>query len=304
MLQTQVNIGRDLVIKNPVMTASGTFGYGTEYADFIDLNRLGGILVKGTTLHPREGNPYPRMAETPSGMLNAVGLQNKGVDYFCDHIYPTIRDYDTAMIVNVSGSQLEDYIETAEKINALDDIPAIELNISCPNVKEGGMAFGVTCAGAASVVRAVREVYDKTLIVKLSPNVTDITEIARAVEAEGADSISMINTLLGMAIDAEHRRPVLSTITGGLSGPAVKPIALRMLWQTAQVVKIPIIGMGGIASATDAIEFLLAGATAIEVGTYNFVDPTATIKIVEGIEDYMRKHGFSDIHQIIGALNH
>ena len=304
MLQTQVNIGRDLVIKNPVMTASGTFGYGTEYADFIDLNRLGGILVKGTTLHPREGNPYPRMAETPSGMLNAVGLQNKGVDYFCDHIYPTIRDYDTAMIVNVSGSQLEDYIETAEKINALDDIPAIELNISCPNVKEGGRAFGVTCAGAASVVRAVRQVYDKTLIVKLSPNVTDITEIARAVEAEGADSISMINTLLGMAIDAERRRPVLSTITGGLSGPAVKPIALRMVWQTAQVVKIPIIGMGGIASATDAIEFLLAGATAIEVGTYNFVDPTATIKIVEGIEDYMRQHGFSDIHQVIGALNH
>lgn len=304
MLQTQVNIGRDLVIKNPVMTASGTFGYGTEYADFIDLNRLGGILVKGTTLHPREGNPYPRMAETPSGMLNAVGLQNKGVDYFCDHIYPTIRDYDTAMIVNVSGSQLEDYIETAEKINALDDIPAIELNISCPNVKEGGMAFGVTCAGAASVVRAVRQVYDKALIVKLSPNVTDITEIARAVEAEGADSISMINTLLGMAIDAKRRRPVLSTITGGLSGPAVKPIALRMVWQTAQVVKIPIIGMGGIASATDAIEFLLAGATAIEVGTYNFVDPTATIKIVEGIEDYMRQHGFSDIHQIIGALNH
>lgn len=304
MLQTQVNIGRDLVIKNPVMTASGTFGYGTEYADFIDLNCLGGILVKGTTLHPREGNPYPRMAETPSGMLNAVGLQNKGVDYFCDHIYPTIRDYNTAMIVNVSGSQLEDYIETAEKINALDDIPAIELNISCPNVKEGGMAFGVTCAGAASVVRAVRQVYDKTLIVKLSPNVTDITEIARAVEAEGADSISMINTLLGMAIDAERRRPVLSTITGGLSGPAVKPIALRMVWQTAQVVKIPIIGMGGIASATDAIEFLLAGATAVEVGTYNFVDPTATIKIVEGIEDYMRKHGFSDIYQIIGALNH
>ena len=304
MLQTQVNIGRNLVIKNPVMTASGTFGYGTEYADFIDLNRLGGILVKGTTLHSREGNPYPRMAETPSGMLNAVGLQNKGVDYFCDHIYPTIRDYDTAMIVNVSGSQLEDYIETAEKINALDDIPAIELNISCPNVKEGGMAFGVTCAGAASVVRAVRQVYDKTLIVKLSPNVTDITEIARAVEAEGADSISMINTLLGMAIDAERRRPVLSTTTGGLSGPAVKPIALRMVWQTAQVVKIPIIGMGGIASATDAIEFLLAGATAIEVGTYNFVDPTATVKIVEGIEDYMRQHGFSDIHQVIGALNH
>ena len=302
MLKTQVHIGRGLAIKNPVMTASGTFGYGLEYGDFIDLNRLGGVLVKGTTLHPRQGNPYPRMAETPSGMLNAVGLQNKGVDYFCEHIYPTISGYDTAMIVNVSGSQVEDYIETAEKINALERIPAIELNISCPNVKEGGMAFGVTCAGAASVVRAVRAVYDKTLIVKLSPNVTDITEIARAVEAEGADSISMINTLLGMAIDAEKRRPVLSTITGGLSGPAVKPIALRMVWQTAQAVKVPIIGMGGIASATDAIEFLLAGASAIEVGTYNFVDPSVTTQIVDGIEDYMRRHGFTDIQDLIGAL--
>ena len=302
MLKTQVHIGRGLTIKNPVMTASGTFGYGLEYGDFIDLNRLGGVLVKGTTLHPRQGNPYPRMAETPSGMLNAVGLQNKGVDYFCEHIYPTISGYDTAMIVNVSGSQVEDYIETAEKINALERIPAIELNISCPNVKEGGMAFGVTCAGAASVVRAVRAVYDKTLIVKLSPNVTDITEIARAVEAEGADSISMINTLLGMAIDAEKRRPVLSTITGGLSGPAVKPIALRMVWQTAQTVKVPIIGMGGIASATDAIEFLLAGASAVEVGTYNFVDPSVTTQIVDGIEDYMRRHGFTDIQDLIGAL--
>lgn len=302
MLKTQVHIGRGLTIKNPVMTASGTFGYGLEYGDFIDLNRLGGVLVKGTTLHPRQGNPYPRMAETPSGMLNAVGLQNKGVDYFCEHIYPTISGYDTAMIVNVSGSQVEDYIETAEKINALERIPAIELNISCPNVKEGGMAFGVTCAGAASVVRAVRAVYDKTLIVKLSPNVTDITEIARAVEAEGADSISMINTLLGMAIDAEKRRPVLSTITGGLSGPAVKPIALRMVWQTAQAVKVPIIGMGGIASATDAIEFLLAGASAVEVGTYNFVDPSVTTHIVDGIEDYMRRHGFTDIQELIGAL--
>lgn len=302
MLKTQVHIGRGLTIKNPVMTASGTFGYGLEYGDFIDLNRLGGVLVKGTTLHPRQGNPYPRMAETPSGMLNAVGLQNKGVDYFCKHIYPTISGYDTAMIVNVSGSQVEDYIATAEKINALERIPAIELNISCPNVKEGGMAFGVTCAGAASVVRAVRAVYDKTLIVKLSPNVTDITEIARAVEAEGADSISMINTLLGMAIDAEKRRPVLSTITGGLSGPAVKPIALRMVWQTAQVVKVPIIGMGGIASATDAIEFLLAGASAVEVGTYNFVDPSVTTQIVDGIEDYMRRHGFTDIQDLIGAL--
>lgn len=302
MLKTQVHIGRGLTIKTPVMTASGTFGYGLEYGDFIDLNRLGGVLVKGTTLHPRQGNPYPRMAETPSGMLNAVGLQNKGVDYFCEHIYPTISGYDTAMIVNVSGSQVEDYIETAEKINALERIPAIELNISCPNVKEGGMAFGVTCAGAASVVRAVRAVYDKTLIVKLSPNVTDITEIARAVEAEGADSISMINTLLGMAIDAEKRRPVLSTITGGLSGPAVKPIALRMVWQTAQAVKVPIIGMGGIASATDAIEFLLAGASAVEVGTYNFVDPSVTTQIVDGIEDYMRRHGFTDIQDLIGAL--
>lgn len=302
MLKTQVHIGRGLTIKNPVMTASGTFGYGLEYGDFIDLNRLGGVLVKGTTLHPRQGNPYPRMAETPSGMLNAVGLQNKGVDYFCEHIYPTISGYDTAMIVNVSGSQVEDYIETAEKINALEGIPAIELNISCPNVKEGGMAFGVTCAGAASVVRAVRAVYDKMLIVKLSPNVTDITEIARAVEAEGADSISMINTLLGMAIDAEKRRPVLSTITGGLSGPAVKPIALRMVWQTAQAVKVPIIGMGGIASATDAIEFLLAGASAVEVGTYNFVDPSVTTQIVDGIEDYMRRHGFTDIQDLIGAL--
>lgn len=303
MLQTSVNIGRGLRIKNPVMVASGTFGYGIEYTDFIDISRLGGIFVKGTTLHARQGNPYPRMTETPSGMLNAVGLQNKGVDYFCQHIYPQIYPYDTAMIVNVSGSQIEDYVATAEKINALEHIPAIELNISCPNVKEGGMAFGVTCAGAASVVRAVRAVYDKTLIVKLSPNVTDITEIARAVEAEGADSLSMINTLLGMAIDAERRRPILSTVTGGLSGPAVKPIALRMVWQVAQAVHVPIIGMGGIASAADAIEFLLAGATAIEIGTYNFVDPTASIQILEGIEDYLRRHGFSDVNELIGALD-
>lgn len=301
-LDTRVHIGRGLYIKNPVMTASGTYGYGLEYEDFVELQRLGGIMVKGTTLHPRQGNPYPRMAETPAGMLNAVGLQNKGVDYFCEHIYPSIKDYDTAMIVNVSGSQVEDYIATAERINALERIPAIELNISCPNVKEGGMAFGVTCAGAASVVRAVRAVYDKTLIVKLSPNVTDITEIARAVEAEGADAVSMINTLLGMAIDAERRRPVLSTVTGGLSGPAVKPIALRMVWQTAQAIKLPIIGMGGIATASDAIEFLLAGASAIEVGTYNFVDPTATVKIVDGIEDYMCRHGFSSVNDLVGAL--
>lgn len=301
-LDTRVHIGRGLYIKNPVMTASGTYGYGLEYEDFVELQRLGGIMVKGTTLHPRQGNPYPRMAETPAGMLNAVGLQNKGVDYFCEHIYPSIKDYDTAMIVNVSGSQVEDYIATAERINALERIPAIELNISCPNVKEGGMAFGVTCAGAASVVRAVRAVYDKTLIVKLSPNVTDITEIARAVEVEGADAVSMINTLLGMAIDAERRRPVLSTVTGGLSGPAVKPIALRMVWQTAQAIKLPIIGMGGITTTSDAIEFLLAGASAIEVGTYNFVDPTATVKIVDGIEDYMRRHGFSSVNDLVGAL--
>lgn len=301
-LDTRVHIGRGLYIKNPVMTASGTYGYGLEYEDFVELQSLGGIMVKGTTLHARQGNPYPRMAETPAGMLNAVGLQNKGVDYFCEHIYPSIKDYDTAMIVNVSGSQVEDYIATAERINALERIPAIELNISCPNVKEGGMAFGVTCAGAASVVRAVRAVYDKTLIVKLSPNVTDITEIARAVEAEGADAVSMINTLLGMAIDAERRRPVLSTVTGGLSGPAVKPIALRMVWQTAQAIKLPIIGMGGIATASDAIEFLLAGASAIEVGTYNFVDPTATVKIVDGIENYMRRHGFASVSDLVGAL--
>ncbi len=301
-INTKVNIG-GLELRNPVMTASGTYGYGLEYADFVDLERLGGIVVKGTTLHPRQGNPYPRMAETPSGMLNAVGLQNKGVEYFCEHIYPTIRDIDTAMIVNVSGSMIEDYITTAEMINELERIPAIELNISCPNVKEGGMAFGVTCQGAASVVRAVREVYKKTLIVKLSPNVTDITEIARAVEAEGADSISMINTLLGMAIDAERRRPILSTITGGLSGPAVKPVALRMVWQTARAVQVPIIGMGGIASATDAIEFILAGATAVQVGTYNFVDPACTIHILDGIEAYMYRHGIADLRELVGALS-
>lgn len=301
MVKTSIQCG-GLVLRNPVMTASGTYGYGTEYSDFVELSRLGGIVVKGTTLHPRQGNPYPRMAECPSGMLNAVGLQNKGVDYFCEHIYPEIKDIDTKIVVNVSGSTIEDYIATAERINELDNIPAIELNISCPNVKEGGMAFGVTCTGASAVVRAVREVYHKTLIVKLSPNVTDITEIARAVEAEGADVVSMINTLLGMAIDAERRRPILSTITGGLSGPAVKPIALRMVWQTAKAIHIPIIGMGGISNATDAIEFLLAGASAVQIGTYNFVDPSATLKIVEGIEDYMKRHKVSDIKELIGGL--
>lgn len=303
VINTAIDLGNGLRLKNPVMTASGTYGYGLEYADFVDLSELGGIVVKGTTLHPRQGNSYPRMAETPSGMLNAVGLQNKGAEYFCQKIYPQIAELETTMLVNVSGSTVEDYVQTAEMIADLEGIPAIELNISCPNVKEGGMAFGVTCAGAAEVVRAVRRVYPKHLMVKLSPNVTDITEIARAVEAEGADSLSMINTLLGMAIDAERRRPILSTVTGGLSGPAVKPIALRMVWQTSQVVKIPIVGMGGIATTSDAVEFLLAGASAIQVGTYNFVDPTATVQIVRGVEDYMSRHSFSDLKQLVGALS-
>ena len=301
MVNTAIQIG-GITLKNPVLTASGTYGYGLEYSDFIDLSKLGGIVVKGTTLNPRQGNPYPRMAETPSGMLNAGGLQNKGVEYFCSEIYPSIKDIDTHMIVNVSGSTVEDYMATAERIAELDKIPAIELNISCPNVKEGGMAFGVTCAGAAEVVRAVRKVYPKTLIVKLSPNVTDITEIARAVEAEGADSISMINTLLGMAIDVKSRKPILSTVTGGLSGPAVKPVALRMVWQTAKVVSIPIIGMGGISSCEDAIEFLLAGASAVQVGTYNFVDPTITTKIASGIEDYLVQNNMTDVSELIGGL--
>lgn len=301
MANLNVNI-KSLQLANPVMTASGTFGYGTEFADFIDLERLGGIIVKGTTLNRREGNPYPRMAETPSGMLNAVGLQNKGVDYFVQHIYPTIKHLRTNIIVNVSGSDIESYVRTAEIINELEEIPAIELNISCPNVKQGGMAFGVTAKGANEVTKAVREVYKKTLIVKLSPNVTDITEIARAVEDGGADSVSLINTLLGMAIDAERRRPMLSTITGGLSGPAVKPIALRMVWQVSKAVNIPIIGLGGIMNARDAIEFLLAGASAIQVGTANFIDPTVTIKIIEGINDYLERHHYQSISEIIGAL--
>lgn len=301
MVDLNVKIG-NLSLKNPVLTASGTFGYGHEFSDFIDLARLGGVIVKGTTLHHREGNPYPRMAETPSGMLNAVGLQNKGVDYFVEHINPTLKGIDTNFIVNVSGSSVEDYVATAEKINQLDNIPAIELNISCPNVKQGGMAFGTSARAAEEVVSAVRRAYDKTLIVKLSPNVTDITEIARAAEAAGADSVSLINTMLGMAIDAEKRRPLLSTITGGLSGACVKPIALRMVWQVKQAVKIPIIGLGGIMSATDAIEFLLAGATAVEIGTANFIDPAITVKVVEGIEAYMQRHGFNDIHEVIGGL--
>jgi dihydroorotate dehydrogenase (NAD+) catalytic subunit len=284
------------------MTASGTFGYGEEYADFIDLSKLGGILVKGTTLNHREGNPYPRMAETPSGMLNAVGLQNKGVDYFVETIYPRIKDIDTNIIVNVSGSTIEDYCAVAEKVNALENIPAIELNVSCPNVKQGGMAFGVTTTGIEQVVSAVRKVYDKHLIVKLSPNVTSIADLALAAEASGADSVSLINTLLGMAIDAEKRRPKLSTVTGGLSGACVKPIALRMVWQVAKAVKIPVIGLGGISSATDAVEFLLAGASAIEIGTANFIDPTITVKVAQGIVEYCERHGFKNVSDLTGAL--
>ena len=301
MVQLNTKIG-SLELKNPVMTASGTFGYGTEYADFMDISRLGAIIVKGTTLNPRQGNPYPRMAETPSGMLNAVGLQNKGVDYFVDHIYPEVRKIQTNIIVNVSGSCIDDYVQTAGIINTLDDIPAIELNISCPNVKQGGMAFGVKPESAAQVVEAVRKAYDKTLIVKLSPNVTDITEIARAVEGAGADSVSLINTMLGMAIDAEKRKPILSTVTGGMSGPAVKPVALRMVWQTAKAVKIPVIGLGGICSATDAIEFLLAGASAVQIGTANFIDPSISEKVIDGIEEYLNRHGFTSVQEIIGAL--
>ena len=291
-----------LSLKNPVMTASGTFGYGLEFADFVPLEDIGGIIVKGTTLHPRQGNDYPRMAETASGMLNCVGLQNHGVDYFCTDIYPKIKDINTNMIVNVSGSSPDDYAECAARIEALERIPAIEVNISCPNVKQGGMAFGVTCEGAASVVRAVRKRYHKTMIVKLSPNVTDVADIARAVEAEGADSVSLINTLMGMAIDIEKRKPLLSISTGGLSGPAVKPVALRMVWQVARAVKIPVIGLGGICNAGDAIEFMMVGATAIQIGTANFLDPQVTIKVKDGINEWLDKHGCSSVNEIIGAL--
>ena len=301
MANLNVKIG-NLELRNPVMTASGTFGYGLEFQDFVDLSDLGGIIVKGTTLAPREGNPYPRMAETAGGMLNCVGLQNKGVDYFCRHIYPELRGLATNVIVNVSGSSPEDYAECARRIGELEGIPAIELNISCPNVKQGGMAFGVTAQGAATVVKAVRAAYPKTLIVKLSPNVTDITEIARAAEGEGADAVSLINTLMGMAIDAERRRRVLSIGTGGLSGPAVKPVALRMVYQVAQAVGIPVVGLGGIMTATDAVEFLLAGATAVEVGTANFIDPAVSTKIVRGIDEYLARHGFSSVTEIIGQL--
>lgn len=301
MANLNVNIGK-LELKNPVMTASGTFGYGIEFADLIDLTRLGGIIVKGTTLHQREGNDYPRMAETASGMLNCVGLQNKGAEYFCKNIYPQIKDIDTQMIVNVSGSTPDDYAECAAMIDELPNIQAIELNISCPNVKNGGMAFGVTCEGASSVVRMVRKKYNKTLIVKLSPNVTNIADIARAVEAEGADSVSLINTLMGMSVDIERRCSRLSIGTGGLSGPAVKPVALRMVSQVAKAVNIPIVGLGGIMNATDAIEFLMLGATAIEIGTANFIDPTVTIKVIDGINEWLDAHGISDIHDIIGVI--
>lgn len=296
-----VNI-KGLKLKNPVLTASGTFGYGEEYADLIDLNRLGGIIVKGTTINHREGNPYPRMVETPSGMLNAVGLQNHGVNYFINNIYPRIKDYDTEIIVNVSGAKVEDYVDVCERLQPLDKINAIELNISCPNVKQGGMAFGTTCSGASQVVSAAREAWHKTLIVKLSPNVTDIAEIARAVESEGADAVSLVNTFLGMSIDVERRTPHLSTITGGLSGPCIRPIAVRMVWQVAKAVKIPVIGLGGIMNGRDALEFILAGATAVQVGTANFVDPTITMKIIDYIEDYCRRHHVSSMSELIGGM--
>ncbi len=291
-----------LTMKNPVMTASGTFGYGVEFADFVNLEDIGGIIVKGTTLLPREGNDYPRMVETASGMLNCVGLQNKGVDYFCEHIYPEIKDIRTNMIVNVSGSTLEDYAECAARIDALDHIPAIELNISCPNVKQGGMAFGVTTEGAAAVVKAVREAYHKTLIVKLSPNVTSIADIALAVQDAGADAVSLINTLMGMVIDIEKRKPVLSIATGGMSGPAVKPVAVRCVWQVAKAVSIPVVGLGGIMNAHDAIEFFMAGASAIEIGTANFIDPAVTVKVAEGISDWLDQHGCKSVNEIVGQL--
>lgn len=302
MADLKTKIG-ELTMKNPVMTASGTFGYGVEFADFVNLEEIGGIIVKGTTLHAREGNDYPRMVETASGMLNCVGLQNKGVDYFCEHIYPEIKDIKTNMIVNVSGSSLEDYAACAARVNELEHIPAIELNISCPNVKQGGMAFGVTTEGAAAVVRAVREVYDKTLIVKLSPNVTSISDIALAVEDAGADAVSLINTLMGMVIDVEKRKPVLSIATGGMSGPAVKPVAVRCVWQVAKAVNIPVVGLGGIMNANDAIEFFLAGASAIEIGTANFIDPAVTVKVAQGIDDWLDRHGCKSVGEIVGQLN-
>ena len=301
MANLSVNIG-NLRLKNPVMTASGTFGYGEEFADLIDLNSLGGIIVKGTTRMPRQGNPYPRMVETPSGMLNAVGLQNKGVDHFVEHIYPRICDLDTAIIVNVSGSTIDDYVAVCERLNPLDKVAAVEINISCPNVKQGGMTFGTTCTGAQSVVSACRKAYDGTMIVKLTPNVTDVTEIARAAQEAGADALSLTNTFLGMAIDVERQVPCLSTITGGLSGPCIRPIAVRMVWQVAKAVNIPVIGLGGIMNGRDALEFILAGATAVQFGTANFVDPQASIKAIGYINDYLDRHGLDSVNQLIGAL--
>lgn len=302
MVNTKIDLGKGLVLRNPVMTASGTFGYGEEYTDFVGMDQLGGIIVKGTTLNPREGNPYPRMAETPSGMLNCVGLQNKGVEYFIKNIYPRIKAFDTNVILNLSGSCLEDYVTAAEMIDELDKIPAIELNVSCPNVRQGGMAFGVTCSGISQVVAEVRKVYHKHLMVKLSPNVTNIAEIAQAAEAAGADSVSLINTLLGMAIDAEKRKPILSMVTGGLSGACVKPVALRCVWQVAKAVKIPVVGLGGISSATDAVEFMLAGASAVEIGTANFIDPAISGKVATGIAEYCERHGFEKAMDLVGAL--
>ena len=301
MVDLSVEIG-NLKLKNPVLTASGTFGYGEEFSDFIDLNRLGGFIVKGTTLNHREGNPYPRMVETPSGMLNAVGLQNKGIDYFIEHIYPRLQAYDTNPIVNVSGASVDDYVKVCEKLNDLDGIKSIEINISCPNVKQGGMAFGTTCSGAQSVVREVRKAYDKTMIVKLSPNVTDITEIARAVEDCGADAVSLTNTFLGMAIDVERMKPYLSTITGGLSGACIRPIAVRMVWQVANAVKIPVVGLGGIMNGRDAVEFMLAGATAVQIGTANFIDPTTTVQVIDYIADFLKRHNMSSAKELIGAM--
>ncbi|MDE7412117.1 MAG: dihydroorotate dehydrogenase [Paramuribaculum sp.] len=303
MVNLNVNIG-NLSLKNPVLTASGTFGYGPEFADFIDLNRLGGFIVKGTTLEPRQGNPYPRMVETPSGMINAVGLQNKGVDYFIEHIYPQIKDVDSQIIVNVSGAGVDDYVEVCRRLQQHTNIKAVEVNISCPNVKQGGMAFGTTCEGAASVTRAVRKAFEGTVLVKLSPNVTDIAEIARAVEAEGADSVSLINTVMAMAIDVERRKPYLSTVTGGLSGAAVRPIAVRMVWQVAKAVKIPVIGLGGIMNGRDALEFILAGATAVEIGTANFINPAVTVEVIDYIEDYCTRHGVDNVNSLIGALDY
>lgn len=302
MVDLSVNIGSGLVLKNPVMTASGTFGYGLEYEGLIDLNRLGGIIVKGTTINPREGNPYPRMVETPSGMLNAVGLQNKGVDYFVEYTYPEIKDIDSEIVVNVSGASIDDYKAVTERLTGLDKIHAIEVNISCPNVKQGGMSFGTTCEGASTITSEIRKIWNKTLIVKLTPNVTDIVEIAKSAEYAGADAVSLVNTFMGMAIDIDHRRPYLSTITGGLSGPAIRPIAVRMVWQVAKALSIPVIGLGGIMNGRDAIEFIMAGATAIQIGTANFINPSVTIEIIDFIKSFCEKNNIKSLSEIRGII--